>query len=484
VRGSVFLRCACRDPESGKFLHGRCPKLGKVKGHGSWWFRYSAPGPGGKRRQPMVGPFATKKAAEEELSVTLARLGAGGNAPDRSLTVSAYLTAFVAGKIDLKPRTLATSQEAIDLYWIPALGHLRLVDLRDHHVAEVIREMMKINRSLPDAEAASEMMRRLLAVRAESVRRNLAPGERRPRKSTKPLSPARIRRMFAVLNGALNAAVPGKIPVNPCAGVILPRARAVRPLPWTPEREAAFRASLEKQEAEASAERELTRAERQRMWATARRPSPVMVWMPAHAGAFLDFIETERLYALFCLASYCGLRRGEIIGLTWAEVDLDQGIAYVRETGDGDDPKSEAGIRPIPLPAPALAALKSWRKRQTADRLAWGPDWPETDRVFTREDGTPVPPQWLSVRFETLAYRAALPPVRFHDLRHGAASLCKAAGLDTKFISALLGHSRTSFTDATYVLLFPEVAKAAAETAAAAMPRRSRQAGEGRQTSG
>ena len=61
--------------------------------------------------------------------------------------------------------------------------------------------------------------------------------------------------------------------------------------------------------------------------------------------------------------------------------------------------------------------------------------------MFTREDGTPVPGQWVSVRFETLAYRAGLPPVRFHDLRHGAASLCKAAGLDTKFISSLLGHA-------------------------------------------
>ena len=67
--------------------------------------------------------------------------------------------------------------------------------------------------------------------------------------------------------------------------------------------------------------------------------------------------------------------------------------------------------------------------------------------------------------------RAELPPVRFHDLRHGAASLYKAAGVDTKPISAMLGHSRTSFTDATYVLVFPEVAKAAAEAAAAVVPR-------------
>ena len=100
--------------------------------------------------------------------------------------------------------------------------------------------------------------------------------------------------------------------------------------------------------------------------------------------------------------------------------------------------------------------------------------WPDTGLVFTREDGAPVPGQWVSTRFEMLAYRAGLPPVRLHDLRHGAASLAKAAGLDSKYISALLGHSRTSFTDKVYVTLFPEVMKGAAEAAAALVPRSGR----------
>jgi integrase len=475
VRGSVFQRCACREPGTGKFLHSRCPKLGKVKGHGAWWFRYSAPGPDGKRRQPMIGPFATRKAAEEELAATLARLGGGGQVQDRTLLVGAYLAAYAEGKIDVRARTQETIRENLSLYWIPALGHLRLVDLRDHHIAEAIREMMKINVPQPAGERPSEMLRRLTSARADDARRHLAPGEQRHKKSTKPLSPARIGRVFADLRAALNAAVPGKIGLNPCDSVILPRARKVRPLPWTAEREAAFRAALGKRMASAAGDHPLTTVEKQALWGDpALRPSAVMVWMPEHTGAFLDAIEAERLFALFCLVAYCGLRRAEVLGLTWAEVDLDQGVAYVRETGDGDDPKSEAGVRAVPLPAEVVAALRALRKRQAAEQLAWGPDWPDTGLMFTREDGTPVPAQWVSVRFETLAYRAALPPVRFHDLRHGAASLCKAAGLDTKFISALLGHSRTSFTDATYVLLFPEVAKAAAESAAAVVPRRRR----------
>ena len=139
--------------------------------------------PDGERRRPEVGPFATQKAAEEELAATLARLGGGAQVPDRSLLTGSYLDSYIAGKINLKPRTQATNREIIELYWKPALGHLRLVDVRDHHVAEAIREMMKINRPLPDGEKPSEMLRRMLAARAEDERRHLAPGEKRRKKS-------------------------------------------------------------------------------------------------------------------------------------------------------------------------------------------------------------------------------------------------------------------------------------------------------------
>ena len=475
MRGSVYPRCFCRDPETRRPLGRKCPKL-RSKGHAAgWFFRYDAPRvTGEKRRQPEVGPFPTQKAAEEELAATLTRLAGGAQVLDRTLTVGAYLDSYIKGKLNLKPRTLATNTEIIDLYWKPALGYLRLVDLRDHHVAEAVREMMKINRPLPDGERPSEMLRRMLDARADDERRHLAPGEKRRKKSAKPLSSARIARAFAVLRAAMNAAAPSKIMVNPCGGVELPRVSQVKPLAWTPQREAAFRAALDKHMRDASAKRGLTNVRKQEMWAAPDlRPCKVMVWLPTHTGRFLDSIEGERLFALFSLAAYCGMRRDEMAGLTWAEVDLDEGVAFVRDTGSGDGPKSESGVRVVPLPPPVVQPMKAWRAQQAADRLAWGRDWTDTGLVFTREDGTAVPGQWISVRFETLAYRAGLPPVRFHDLRHGAASQWKAAGVDTKPISAMLGHSRTSFTDATYVLVFPEVAKAAAEAAAAVVPRAS-----------
>jgi len=485
VKGSVYQRCFCRDPETKKPLGRKCPKL-KAKGHSSWYFRYSAPvAPGEKRRQPEVGPFTTKKIAEEELSATLARIGGGAAVTDRGLKVGVYLDQWLGGKkLKLKPRTYESYEEAVRLYWKPAVGHLRLVELRTHHLQDAIVVMATmLNQPLPDKvkPALLELLRRLHAVRADDTRRVLPEGEQRRKKSVIPLSPARVEREFAVIRAALNDATPRLIMISPAEGVELPRVDRVKPLAWTPAREARFRVTLAKRiikgETAAQAKRRvLTTVERQDLWSAGDlRPCPVMVWMPAHTGAFLDYLDAqaERLAALFVLAAFCGLRRDELLGLTWAEVDLADGVAYIRETGSGDGPKSEAGVRPVPLPVPVAKALRAWRERQDFDRLMWGPDWPDHDLVFTREDGTPVPAQWTSTRFEILAYRSGLPPVRFHDQRHGTASLLKAAGIDTKIISAILGHSRTSFTDSVYVSVFPEVSKAAAEAAAAVVPRRS-----------
>jgi integrase len=463
----------------------KCPKL-KAKGHAlGWFYRFDAPRlPGEKRQRPERGPFRTKKIAEDELAAELARIGGGAQVTDRSLKMGAYLDQRLAAwKLRLKPRSYETAEEAIRLYWRPGLGHLRLVEVRDHHVQDVITAMMQVNRPLPDGEKPSETLRRLTAARADDERRVLGEGETRHKKSTKPLSPTRVERMFATIRTMMNEAVKSKkLMVSPCDGVELPRADHPKPLAWTPQREAKFREDFGKRirAAEAAAGQEgrtLTAADRQDLWASpSARPAPSMVWLPAHAGMFADHIEQsgERLAALFIVTMFCGFRRDEVLGLTWSEVDLGEGLAYVRETASGDGPKSEAGTRAVPLPAVSVEALKAWRKVQAAERLAWGPDWADSaGLVFTREDGTPVPAQWTSVRFETLAYRAGLPPVRFHDLRHGTASLMKAAKIDTKIISAALGHSRTSFTDSQYVSLFPAVQKAAAEAAAAVVPRRS-----------
>jgi integrase len=473
VRGSVYRTCFCRNPETGSRYTKKspCPKLKSPK-HGKWYARYDSATEA--RRQPVIGPFDKKADAEEELAAAIAREGGGAAVRDRQLRVGAYLDAYLAGKRKLKPRSRATDAEAFSLYWKPALGAMRLVDLRDSHVSAVITAMEQVNAPLPEGEEPSEMLRRMLAARSETATH------------TGPLTPARIERMFAPFRAAMNAAYKTKkISLSPCLGVELPDADQEKPLAWTKAREARFRAELARRVRAAGAGlpqgRVLSAVERQALWsARDLRPVPAMVWTPAHSGRFLDYMDEagERMAVLYAVAAFCGLRRDELLGLTWAEADLEEGVIWVRETGSGDGPKSESGTRAVPIPPGALASLRAHRKAQAAERLAWGPGWPDTDLIFTHADGRPLTGQWVSTRFKTLAFRADLPPVRLHDLRHGTASLLKAAGVDTKIISAILGHSKTSFTDSYYVTLFPEVEQDAAARAAAIVPRGLRKAGD------
>jgi integrase len=85
-----------------------------------------------------------------------------------------------------------------------------------------------------------------------------------------------------------------------------------------------------------------------------------------------------------------------------------------------------------------IDALTAWAEVQQLER-SLRDDWQESDLVFTTDDGARVKGQWASVRFEILSFRAGVPPVRFHDLRHGTASLLKASGADSKMIAAMLG---------------------------------------------
>jgi integrase len=172
------------------------------------------------------------------------------------------------------------------------------------------------------------------------------------------------------------------------------------------------------------------------------------------------------------------LRRGESAGLAWEDVDLDgaavavrrQRVLIGREVIE-DDPKSEAGERTVPLDAGTVAALRAQRRAQLAERLEWGSAWVDSGKVFTRENGEPLHPATISDRFHELVVAADLPPVRLHDLRHGAASLMLAAGVDLKVVQETLGHSSITLTSDTYTSVYPAVAAAAADAAAALVPR-------------
>ncbi|MDP9358886.1 MAG: site-specific integrase [Chloroflexota bacterium] len=158
--------------------------------------------------------------------------------------------------------------------------------------------------------------------------------------------------------------------------------------------------------------------------------------------------------ALWRLALLTGMRRGEILGLMWQDVDLDRGMLSVRRTlsrGKGGTwefgtPKTTAGRRSIALPPSVVESLKRHRIQQVEHRLALGPLWEDRGFVFTNETGGPLHVNALAGRFRHLVASAEVPRIRFHDLRHTSATLMLANGEHPKIVQERLGHADIAMT--------------------------------------
>jgi integrase len=205
--------------------------------------------------------------------------------------------------------------------------------------------------------------------------------------------------------------------------------------------------------------------------AKAARPREMRTWSADHLRGFLEHVGEDRLSAAYRLAAMTGVRRGELLGLRWRDVDLDAGRVSIVQTLVGkrqlSKPKTDKGQRNIALDTGTVAALREHRKRQLEERLAWGPAYQDQhDLVFCREDGSPLWPQSLSRAFERHAKQARLPAIRFHDLRHGHATLALLAGVHPKVVSERLGHASVGITLDTYSHAIPAMqADAAAKVA-------------------
>lgn len=163
------------------------------------------------------------------------------------------------------------------------------------------------------------------------------------------------------------------------------------------------------------------------------------------------------------------MRRGEVLGLRWSDVDLTSGEARITQTlqatADGMcfvPPKTHRSARTIALPPFVLDALKQQRSRQGARRLAAGTAWQDFDLVVDRGDGAPLPPWAISQRFRSLMSKSGI-DLSFHGLRHAHASLMLEAGIHLKVVSERLGHSNIGIT----ADLYTHMAKALDQEAAA-----------------
>jgi integrase len=173
------------------------------------------------------------------------------------------------------------------------------------------------------------------------------------------------------------------------------------------------------------------------------------------AQTFLSQVAGDRLEALYVLALATGARQGELLGLRWEDVDLEAGRLAIRHTlsridGSLGDPKTARGRRTVPLPPFVVTSLREHRRRQLEQRLAAGRRWVDGGFVFTTRTGTALHSKNVLRAFQAALERAALPRVRFHDLRHSAATLLLAQGVSIHEVSWMLGHASIAITADTY----------------------------------
>ncbi|MFG1611091.1 tyrosine recombinase XerC [Actinoplanes sp. NPDC049265] len=406
----VFKLCGCREPGTRRKIGRRCHRLGE-RGHGTWYFQCRFKNLWGHSEQVRRGGFATQAAARQARSEMLEQ--SCEEFAGRKWTVAQWLRYWLTTRVSIRPTTLHSYTRHVEMHLIPAIGTMKLADVTSRHLTAMFAELA----------------------------RNTTP-------AGQPRSAGTLQRVRATLRAAYNAAIrDGLVTDNPARRVEMPATRRPHAVVWTEGRVEQWRED-------------------------GRRPA-VAVWTADQLTEFLDFVEQDPLYPLWWLVALRGLRRGEVCGLRWQDVDLDrrqltissQRTTVGHEVIEGP-PKSAASCRTIALDRRTAQILTQHQKKQKWLYTATGRAWRQSNYVFTRPDGRPYHPNYLTHRLRFLINLAGLPPVRLHDLRHGAATLAHAAGVDLKAIQDQLGHASIVLTADTYTSVLPATHHRAAEATA------------------
>ncbi|GAA4662998.1 site-specific integrase [Streptomyces youssoufiensis] len=518
--GGVTKRCECRGLD-GKLLGTACPRLSK-KGHGAYVVRQELPpaADGARRTFRRTGyeKVTTAQADLDRIRAILELAGDDADAKrrvgdllqgvmrdrteipdpvevtrrigvgvplDGAMTAGAWLDTWVAAK-KTKKRTTTGYESHIRRHLAPRLSHHRLDRLSVTHCQAVFDAIDDENEVI----AAENQRRREQEARCKWHKNGRPPAAEQARLQAERAKlaamppyrritgPATQQRIRATLRAALNGAIKRQlITFNPAAHVELAAGTRPKAVLWTSQHVARWRETGEK-------------------------PSAVMVWTPAQIGAFLDEAESSRLYPIYHLIAFRGLRRGEAVGQNEADIDLDaQTLTVAKEivldgwTPVEDTPKTDGSAGTIALDSLTVAVLRENRLRKARERAAWNrhvaqeraqgraaSPWVETGKEFTDVDGAWLHPDKVSVEFTRIAVTAGLPPINLRDLRHCAATLIHAGGGDLHAIKETLRHSTIRLASDTYTSLLQEVDLEIAEKAAMLVPRARRAAGPAQET--
>lgn len=457
MRGSVWKRCPCGT--TGTPGNPACRKP-----HGSWYWRADAKANSAQRKQPGKGGYPTREDAQKDLTEHLKKVQDGTWTDDKNMTVETYLLdIWLPGRLrrvqdgTLELKTYVNDESSCRTFIIPALGHRRLRDLKHQHVEDMIRDgrtpetpTVPADRDRPrvkctagpDETKTGEPCKKWANLGFDRCHRHGGgtPVPRRGRigRVVDVRSAGTLSGHRRVLRNALNAAIRRNlIATNAAEGLIESMPKDGRPdsTAWQPEQVAAFLLDLELDVMNAEPE------------------SP----------AWYEAVQDDALYEVAMLA---GLRRGELGGLLWTELDLvstnrgvNVGPQLTQLAGVHDcyickgqhrgcklkpGPKTRAGWRWAPLVQGTVLKLEAHRAAQAKVREKWGPAYTDHGLVFCRANGMPLSPEDITERFQARAARLGLPIIRLHDTRHGATSLLLAAGMPIETVALIIGHANIS----------------------------------------
>ena len=328
---------------------------------------------------------------------------------------------------------------------IPAIGHIRLDKLQPHHLIEFysnlaeagIREDTKYKpvENFRDLMKRKKLTQAALSekagvsvhvvksciggrnVSAASAKKIMAvlPGTLNPIENNKPLSAQTIRYYHMMLSSMLSTAVDWQVIYsNPCDRVKAPKA--------------------ERKEAKYLDE--------------------------VQAARLIECLNGEPLQyqTMIMLFLYSGMRRGELCGLEWPDIDFKNRLVSITKSslylpGKGifdDTTKNKTSERVIQVPADMIELLREHQKKQTEERLKLGDQWKNTNKVFTAHDGRPIHPDTITGWFHDFVIRNNLPEVSIHSLRHTNATLLIAGGTNIRTVANRLGHATPTTTGNIY----------------------------------
>jgi integrase len=380
-----------------------------------------------ERRQVCRSGYRTKREAQAALNTAVSELQEGRSVPLQRMRLSEFLREHYLPSCEtryatgkLKATTMESHRLIVERYVIPRIGGVNLHELTTARVKAFYRDLLADGRVRGDGG---------------------------------PLHPNSVRRIHTVLHKALAMAVEDGL--------------------------------LSRNVADA-ASRDLGGGEQGEDGAR-----ELKAWTREELSAFLNSRRGDRLHPLWHLIAYCGLRRGEALGLEWSAVDLDAGelrIRRARVVAAGkvvvSTPKTERSRRIVYIDPSTVAVLRDHAARQADECRKAGEGWGESGLVFTREDGQPLGPRWVSRLFERAVESCnrarleqggpaatLLPVISLHGLRHTYASVALSGGMRLEDVSEQLGHASIVITKDIYGHLSKESRHAAAAQFAAIMSR-------------